>query len=54
MTDRQFFDANILLYGAYDVDAINKRRIAADLIRSAWDAGVGALSTKFCRSFLST
>jgi predicted nucleic acid-binding protein len=50
MTDRLFVDTNILLY-AYDVEAIDKRRIAADLIRRVWDAGTGALSTQVLQEF---
>ena len=50
MSDRVFLDTNILLY-AYDIEACDKRQIAANLIRSLWQAGTGALSTQVLQEF---
>jgi predicted nucleic acid-binding protein len=50
MSDRLFLDTNILLY-AHDIDAGHKRQIAADLVRTVWEAGTGALSTQVLQEF---
>ena len=50
MSDRLFLDTNILLY-AHDIDAGDKRQIAADLVRTVWEAGTGALSTQVLQEF---
>ena len=50
MSDRIFLDTNILLY-AYDIEACEKRHIAANLIRSLWQAGTGAVSTQVLQEF---
>ncbi len=48
--DVTFVDTNVLLY-AYDRDAGEKRRRAADVLRRPWDERRGALSTQVLQEF---
>jgi predicted nucleic acid-binding protein len=51
MSDKQFFDTNILVY-AHDSSAGSKHAAAKALVENAWRDGSGVLSTQILQEFV--
>lgn len=50
MSGKVFVDTNVLIY-AYDLDAGNKHKIAADRVKFLWETEAGMLSTQVLQEF---
>ncbi len=51
--DKVFVDTNLIVY-AYDKDAGEKHRIAADIMKDLWHSGLGTISTQILQEFFVT
>lgn len=51
--DKVFVDTNVIVY-AYDRDAGEKHRVAADIMKDLWRSGLGTISTQILQEFFVT
>jgi predicted nucleic acid-binding protein len=51
--DKVFVDTNVIVY-AYDKDAGEKHRVAADIMKDLWRSGLGTISTQILQEFFVT
>lgn len=51
--DKIFVDTNVIVY-AYDKDAGEKHRIAAEIMKDLWRSGLGTISTQILQEFFVT
>lgn len=51
--NKTFVDTNVIVY-AYDKDAGEKHRIAADIMKALWRSGLGTISTQILQEFFVT
>lgn len=51
--DKVFVDTNVIVY-AYDKDAGEKHRVAAEIMKELWRSGLGTISTQILQEFFAT
>jgi len=51
--DKVFVDTNVIVY-AYDIDAGEKHRVAAEIMKDLWRTGLGTISTQILQEFFVT
>jgi len=51
--DKVFVDTNVIVY-AYDKDAGEKHRVAAEIMKDLWRSGLGTISTQILQEFFVT
>lgn len=51
--NKVFVDTNVIVY-AYDKDAGDKHRLAADIMKDLWHSGLGTISTQILQEFFVT
>jgi len=51
--DKVFVDTNVIVY-AYDKNAGEKHRVAADIMTDLWRSGLGTISTQVLQEFFVT
>lgn len=51
--NKVFVDTNVIVY-AYDKDAGEKHRVAAEIMKDLWRSGLGTISTQILQEFFVT